>query len=77
MRRLEEREREVFVPLAFAPGERAEVDWGTTQVVLTGRVTMVHLFCRLLRYSGTPSLTASPHERQETFLAGYRRTFDQ
>ncbi len=77
VRRLKEREREVFVPLAFAPGERAEVDWGTAQVVLAGRVTTVHLFCGRLRHSGMPFAMAFPHERQEAFFAGHRRMFEQ
>jgi len=49
VRRLKDRQRAVFVPLAFAPGERAEVDWGTAQVILAGKLATVHLFCARLR----------------------------
>ena len=51
VRQLREQRRAVFVPLAFAPGERAEVDWGMAQVILAGVLTTVHLFCGRLRGS--------------------------
>ncbi len=75
VRQLRERQRAVFVPLAFAPGERAEVDWGTAQVILAGVLTTVHLFCGRLRYSGMPFVMAFPHEQQEAFFAGHRAMF--
>ena len=75
VRQLKARRREVFVPLAFAPGERAEVDWGTAQVVMAGAITTVHLFCARLRYSGMPFVMACPHEQQEAFFTGHRQMF--
>lgn len=76
VRRLKDERRAVFVPLAFAPGERAEVDWGTAQVILGGRLTEVALFCARLRYSGMPFVMAFPHQRQEAFFAGHRAAFE-
>lgn len=76
VRQLKERRREVFVPLAFAPGERAEVDWGTAQVIMAGVRTTAHLFCARLRYSGMPFVVAFPHEQQEAFFAGHRQMFE-
>jgi transposase len=75
VRHLKARQRPVFIPLQFAPGERAEVDWGTAQVVLAGRITTVHLFCARLRYSGMPFAMAFPHEQQEAFFSGHREAF--
>ena len=75
VRQLKARRREVFVPLAFAPGERAEVDWGTAQVVMAGAITTVHLFCARLRYSGMPFVMACPHEQQEACFTGHRQMF--
>ena len=69
------RQREVFIPLEFGPGERAEVDWGTAQVILAGRLETVHLFCARLRYSGAPFVMAFPCERQEAFFAGHVAAF--
>lgn len=76
VRQLKGAQRPVFVPLAFAPGERAEVDWGTAKVVLAGRVTEVALFCARLRHSGMPFLMAFPHQAQEAFFAGHRAAFE-
>ena len=69
------RQREVFIPLEFGLGERAEVDWGTAQVILAGRLETVHLFCARLRYSGAPFVMAFPCERQEAFFAGHVAAF--
>jgi transposase len=69
-------QRPVFVPLAFDPGEQAEVDWGTAQVILDGVVTTAHLFCARLRYSGMPFVMAFPHEQQEAFFEGHRQAFE-
>ncbi len=76
VRELKGAQRPVFIPLAFDPGEQAEVDWGTAQVVLDGMVTTAHLFCARLRYSGMPFVMAFPHEQQEAFFEGHRRAFE-
>jgi transposase len=76
VRELKSEQRPVFVPLAFDPGERAEVDWGTAQVILNGEVTTAHLFCARLRYSGMPFVMAFPHEQQEAFFEGHTRAFE-
>jgi transposase len=76
VRHLKGEQRPVFVPLAFDPGEQAEVDWGTAQVILDGVVTTVHLFCARLRYSGMPFVMAFPHEQQEAFFEGHRQAFE-
>ncbi len=76
VRELKGSQRPVFVPLAFDPGERAEVDWGTAQVILNGEMTTAHLFCARLRYSGMPFVMAFPHEQQEAFFEGHCRAFE-
>lgn len=76
VRELKRGRRPVFVPLAFEPGERGEVDWGTAKVVLGGRVVDVHLFVARLRYSGMPFVAAFPCERQEAFFEGHRLAFE-
>lgn len=76
VRELKQRRREVFIPLAFGPGERAEVDWGEAQVVLAGAVVTAHLFCARLRYSNLPFVMAFPHEQQEALFAGHRAAFE-
>ncbi len=76
VRELKRERRPVFVPLAFEPGERAEVDWGTAKVVMSGCIREVHLFCARLRYLGMPFVVAFPCERQEAFFEGHRRAFE-
>ena len=77
VRELKGEQRPVFVPLAFDPGEQAEVDWGSAHVILDGVVTQAHLFCARLRYSGMPFVMAFPHEQQEAFFEGHRRAFER
>ena len=76
VRELKGEQRLVFVPLAFEPGEQAEVDWGTAQVILDGVVTTAHRFCARSRYSGMPFVMAFPHKQQEAFFAGHRQAFE-
>jgi transposase len=78
VRELKQRRREVFSPLAFGPGERAEVDWGDAQIIMAGQVITVQLFCARLRYSNLPFVMAFPHqpqEEQEALCAGHRAAF--
>jgi transposase len=76
VRHLKRPQRPVFVPLAFAPGERAEVDGGTAKVLLAGQITEVHLFCARLRFSGMPFVSAFPCQPQEAFFTGHRQAVD-
>ena len=41
----------VYLPLAFAPGQDAQVDWGQAQVIIAGVQQTVHLFVMRLCYS--------------------------
>jgi transposase len=67
---------EVFIPLAFSPGEAAQVDWGTATVIIAGQKTEAHLFCFRLCNSCAPFVTAFPVEREEAFLEAHQRAFE-
>lgn len=68
--------KEVFVPLDFAPGERAEFDFGHALVLLDGvQVSLPYLAGRL-RFSGALFVEFFPTERQEAFLLGQRHAFE-
>ncbi|MDQ5852928.1 MAG: IS21 family transposase [Chloroflexota bacterium] len=68
--------KEVFVPLDFAPGERAEFDFGHALVLLNGvQVSLPYLAARL-RFSGALFVEFFPTERQEAFLLGQRHAFE-
>src|SRR5260370_36022761 len=45
-----------YVPLAFAPGDRAEFDFGEATVKLTGRVSKVPVLSERLRFRGATSV---------------------
>jgi transposase len=65
-----------YVPLAFAPGERAEFDFGHAVVELAGQAVSHPYLAGRLRYSGAMFLEVFPTERQEAFLLGQRHAFE-
>lgn len=67
---------EVYIPLAFSPGEAAQVDWGTATVFIANQKTEVHLFCFRLCNSCAPFVMAFPVEREEAFLEAHQRAFE-
>lgn len=68
--------REVFIPLAFEMGQRAQCDWGQAEVVLDGRGVTVHLFCIRLLASKDFFVMAFLNEQEEAFLEGQRQAFE-
>lgn len=76
VRELKARKREVFIPLSFEPGQRAEFDWGEAKVILGGQIRTVYLFCARLRYSGASFVLAFPSEKQEAFFEGHKAAFE-
>lgn len=72
---LRPRDPEVYIPLAFSPGEAAQIDWGTATVFIAGERTIAHLFCVRLCYSCAPFVMAFPVEREETFLEAHQNAF--
>jgi transposase len=67
--------REVFMPLAFEPGEEAQVDWHDGWIVENGVERKAHFFCMRLCYSKASFVW--PYERAslESFLDGHVRAF--
>lgn len=61
---------EVFVPLASAPGDLAQVDFQESYVEIDGVRTKVYLFCLALRHSGIRFAYAFRHGRTEDLLGG-------
>jgi transposase len=65
-----------YVPLAFAPAERGEVDFGHALVRLAGEELQVPFLAARLRYCGAMFVAAFPTERQDAFLLGQRWAFE-
>jgi transposase len=75
VRDLEQKNREVFVPLAHEPGE-AQVDFGQALVRVNGRLRKVAFFVMALPYSDAMFVMAFERECTETFWEGHVRAFE-
>lgn len=65
-----------YVPLDFAPGERAEFDFGEATVKLNAQLVKVPFLAGRLRFSGAMFVECFPAQRQEAFLLGQRHAFE-
>ena len=65
-----------YIPLDFAPGERAEFDFGEAMVRLNGQLVKVPFLAGRLRFSGAMFVECFPTQRQEAFLLGQRHAFE-
>ena len=65
-----------FVPLDFAPGKRAEFDFGEAMVKIKGQLVKVPFLAGRLRFSGAMFVECFPTQRQEAFLLGQRHAFE-
>jgi transposase len=72
---LRKKQPEVFLPLAFQPGEMAQVDWAEVTVNLAGQLRKVQLFCLVLNYSGAIYCQAFERANQEAFFEGHCQAF--
>jgi transposase len=66
---------EIFMPLCFAPGEEAQVDWGEATVIHNGVERKVQLFCMKLCHSHAVFVRAYERANLESFLDGHVRAF--
>ncbi len=73
--RLGYRSKDAVIPLDPECAREAEVDWGTAQVRMAGRLVTVQIFCMRSRYSGKSFVRAYPMQRQEMFFDGLIRAF--
>ena len=76
VRELRPEGKEVFIPLAWDPGDAMQADWGQAVVFLAGKPVKVHFFCARLCYSGLPFVALYPAERNEFLLDGHRQAFE-
>src|SRR5437899_468674 len=76
VRELHKPSKPPYVPLDFAPGERAEFDFGEASVKLGDRLVKVPFLAGRLRFSGAMFVECFPTQRQEAFLLGQRHAFE-
>jgi len=65
----------VYVPLAYDPGETAQVDFGEGLVEIGGKEVKAQFFLMWLGYSGAVFVQAYPAQTQEVFFAGHVAAF--
>lgn len=68
------RHKEVFVPLAHAPGN-AQADFGEALVAIAGVEQKAHFLCMDLPHSDACFVVAFPAENTESFLEGHNQAF--
>ena len=66
---------ELFLPLAFEPGQDAQVDWGEAIAVLDGQRQKVQFFVMHLCYSRRTFAMCFPSQNQESFLWAHVAAF--
>jgi transposase len=66
---------EVFIPLSFAPGQLAQIDFGEAAVCISREQLIAQLFCLRMGYSKQTFVMALPSQSQESFFLGHVRAF--
>ena len=65
----------LFIPLQFAPGQDAQVDWGEAVVIMNQEKVAVQLFVMRLCYSRRTFVMAFPNQKQEAFFSAHMAAF--
>lgn len=66
----------IFIPLTYAPGEAAQVDWGEADVLMGGEQVTVQLFVMRMMHSRRTFVMAFPRQKWACFAAGHVAAFD-
>ncbi len=76
VRKVRPRRREAFLTLAFAPGECAQVDWGSSGTIAVGNTRRrLHFFVMVLCYSRLMYVEFTLLQTMEHFLACHQNAF--
>ena len=70
------RKQEVFMPLAFDPGEEAQVDWHEAVIYENNIQKKVQVFCMKQCFSKAPFTCSFENMTIECFLEGHVRAFE-
>jgi transposase len=69
------KKRQAYLPLAFDPGQDAQVDWGEVVAVIGGERQKVQIFVMRLNHSKARFVIAFPFQKQEAFFEGHIQAF--
>jgi transposase len=70
------RQKEVFMPLQFEPGEEAQVDWHEGYIIDNGVERKVQFFVMKMCFSKAPFVYPYKKANLESFLDGHVRAFE-
>ena len=70
------KQREVYIPLTYGPGEAFQFDWADMQVYIGDELVSVQLALVTLCHSRRCYLRAYPCQKQELMLDAHRRAFE-
>ena len=73
---LKDKQKQVFIPLSYEPGEAIQIDWGQATVYLAGKKIIVHLFCMRECHSADIFCIAFFRPNEESFLEGLIHGFE-
>jgi transposase len=77
LQKVRPRKKESFLTLNFTPGECAQVDWGSWDMVPVGNTTRrLNFFVMVLGYSRMLYVEFSLSQSQEHFLSSHRNAFE-
>lgn len=68
--------KEVYIPLAFEPGEAFQFDWGEAEAFIGGEATKIHIAITVLCHSRHFYARAYQCQKQELLLDAQRRAFE-
>jgi len=66
--KLKDKQRKVFVPLSYEPGEAIQIDWGEATIYLAGKKIKLNLFCMRECYSADIYCRGFYRQNEESFL---------
>ena len=75
VRRQRPKDRPLFIPLAYEPGQDAQFDFGEAVVMMKGHPLKVQLLVGRLCSSKIPFLMAFPNQQQEALFEGHQEAF--
>ena len=64
------KQKPVFIPLAFDPGEAMQIDWGCAKTYISGDRLDINYFCMRECSSGAMFVMAFMRQNEESFLEG-------
>jgi len=73
---LKDKQRKVFVPLSYEPGEAIQNDWGQATIYMCGKKIKVNLFCMRDCFSADMFCMAFYRQNEESFLEAQIYGFD-